>query len=580
MDSDRDTDRLVHKGAKCIKNAFNLYQSEFKKITQRARQRFETSDWHGAQLDAVERLELYTQIIRVVVADIHGILKDRVRDKAIWEQMKGIYSILISDIPAYEVAETFFNSVTRRIFITVGVDPKIEYVDSDFEEPPAGPGRHLYRSYRRSRLTAKLIAEIIEDYQFEAGFEDLERDARLAAGVVEKHLLDTTGSKRMEAVQFLLPVFYRSKGAYLIGRFLQAGQVYPIVLCLRHLGPGIRIDAVLLTTDEVSILFSFTRSYFHVEVERPQELVAFLKTLMPLKRIAELYISIGFNKHGKTLLYRDLLQHLRQAQDQFEVAPGEKGMVMLVFDLPSFDMVFKVIRDIFAQPKTTTRQDVMERYQLVFKHDRAGRLVDAQEFEYLRFPRSCFTDELLRELLEGAPSSVTVDGDAVAIRHLYIERRLTPLNLYVRQATEQAASEAVVDYGNAIKDMAATNIFPGDILLKNFGVTRHGRVVFYDYDELTLLTNCKFRHFPQARDYSADFEAEPWFYVDKNDIFPQEFNTFLGLQGKLRGVFESVHNDLFQVSYWRGMQKRHEAGEVIDIYPYGQSSRLHKTPFE
>jgi isocitrate dehydrogenase kinase/phosphatase len=297
---------------------------------------------------------------------------------------------------------------------------------------------------------------------------------------------------------------------------------------------------------------------------------------MPAKRVAEIYISIGYNKHGKTELYRDLLRHLLHSDDRFEIARGEKGMVMVVFTMPSYDVVFKVIRDRFGDPKTSSRLEVMDRYQLVFKHDRAGRLVDAQEFEHLKFDRGRFSDELIRDLLATAGSSVTVGRDYVSIRHLYTERRTIPLDVYVREAGEDLVREAVLDYGQAIKDLAATNIFPGDILLKNFGVTRHGRVVFYDYDELTLLTECKFRRMPQGRDYLDELEAEPWFFVGKNDIFPEEFKTFLGLQRPYREDFYQAHADLFGVGFWKEMQKRHKAGEVIDIFPYRQGKRLHR----
>jgi isocitrate dehydrogenase kinase/phosphatase len=287
-----------------------------------------------------------------------------------------------------------------------------------------------------------------------------------------------------------------------------------------------------------------------------------------------LYISIGYNKHGKTELYRDLLRHLGRTNDRFEIARGEKGMVMTVFTMPSYDMVFKVIKDHFGEPKTTTRQEVMERYQLVFKHDRAGRLVDAQEFEHLKFDCDRFSEDLLKELRKVAAGSVTMNDEYVAIKHLYMERRTVPLDVFVHEADPAAVEEAVIEYGQAVKDLASTNIFPGDVLLKNFGVTRHGRVVFYDYDELMLLTDCKFRRMPQAREFSDDFEAEPWFFVGKNDIFPQEFSTFLGLPDAYRSVFDHFHGDLFDVKFWKEMQKRHQAGEVIDIFPYKQNRRL------
>jgi isocitrate dehydrogenase kinase/phosphatase len=349
----------------------------------------------------------------------------------------------------------------------------------------------------------------------------------------------------------------------------------PLVFAFRHPADGIAIDAVLTNADDVSVVFSFTRSYFSVDVENPHEVIEFLKSIMPFKRTAELYISIGYNKHGKTELYRDLLRHLRESDDLFQIALGDKGIVMMVFDLPSFDVVFKIIKDKFAYPKTATRQEVMEKYALVFQHDRAGRLVDAQEFEHLQFERARFSPALLNELLKVCANSVTVAGDTIAITHLYTERKMTPLNLYLRQVADAAARAAVIDYGQAVKDLAATNIFPGDMLLKNFGVTRHGRVVFYDYDELGLLTDYNFREIPRS-DYDDDEgSADPWFYVGENDIFPEEFIRFFGLQPRRRVPLSARRSA--EPGFWTTMQARIRAGEIVDVFPYPQSRRLRNT---
>ncbi len=342
----------------------------------------------------------------------------------------------------------------------------------------------------------------------------------------------------------------------------------PLTLALQHTAGGIDVDAVLLSADEVSIIFSFTRSYFHVEVHRPRDLVMFLKSIMPRKPIAELYIAIGYNKHGKTELYRDLIRHIETSTDKFEIAPGDRGMVMSVFTLPSFDVVFKVIRDRFAYPKTSSRRDVMDRYQLVFKHDRAGRLADVQEFEHLAFARERFSADLLAELAGEAAETVAIGTRMVEIKHVYVERRMTPLNLYIREAKLGDACNAIVDYGQAVRDLAATNIFPGDMLLKNFGVTRHGRVVFYDYDELCLVTDCNFRELPVASDEADEFGGEPWFYVGPSDIFPEEFINFMGLGGELRETFLKAHGEILTAQYWHGIQARHRAGELLDIIPY------------
>jgi isocitrate dehydrogenase kinase/phosphatase len=201
--------------------------------------------------------------------------------------------------------------------------------------------------------------------------------------------------------------------------------------------------------------------------------------------------------------------------------------------------------------------------------------VDAQEFEHLQFDRRFFSPELLEELQRSAANSVSIEQNQVVIHHVYTERRLTPLDIYVREAAPEAAGAVVRDYGQALKDLAATNIFPGDVLLKNFGVTRHGRVVFYDYDELCLLTDCNFRALPQAATEDQELAAEPWFYVGENDVFPEEFRTFLGLQGPLKEMFISQHADLFEARYWREVQARLRAGEILDLYPYDMGVRLY-----
>jgi isocitrate dehydrogenase kinase/phosphatase len=559
--------------AQSIRQAYENYQAEFRRITQRAKTRFEDCDWHGVHADALERLELYKNVIDRIVTHVKELLGEQVPDRNLWALMKNEYSRLIAGCTDYELAETFFNSVTRRIFHTVGVDPNIEFVDSDFEPRPLLDDHKIFASYECSDLCGlqDLIAAVLADHPFRCGYEDAARDAAHAAqAIYQEH-----GDLPVARIEILRPEFFRNFRAYLIGRIiLQERGVLPLALALRNYGRGVLIDAVLFDENEVSIVFSFTRSYFHVQVDRPHELVGFLKSIIPLKRRAELYIAIGYNKHGKTELYRDLLHHLEGSFDQFEIARGEKGMVMAVFTLPSYDMVFKIIKDRVDPPKTTSRQEVMERYDLVFKHDRAGRLVDAQEFEHLTFERNRFSDNLLSELAAVAPKTVHISQDTVDIEHLYIERRLIPLNLYIKEANDHAARQAVIDYGRAIKDLAATNIFPGDILLKNFGVTRHGRVVFYDYDELCPITACKFRKMPLPRTFEDEFEAEPWFYVGPMDIFPEEFRTFLGLEEPLRSLFIAHHGDLFEPDFWKRMQALHKAGEWVDIVPYPDYRKL------
>jgi isocitrate dehydrogenase kinase/phosphatase len=419
---------------------------------------------------------------------------------------------------------------------------------------------------------------LLADYVFSAPYINRARDACRATGVVTQYLRSLGLSTRVDLVEMLIPLFFRGQRAYAVGRLWCEGTLVPLVFAFQNEREGISLDAVLCAEDDVSVLFSFTRAYFHVDVNRPHDLVRFIHRIIPQKRLAELYIAIGYNRHGKTELYRDLLHHLQESDEQFVIASGARGMVMLVFTFPSFDVVFKIIRDSFDEPKRTTRADVMGKYTLVFRHDRAGRLIDAQEFEYLEFDRARFSEPLLAEMQKLAAQSVRIDSQRVVIKHLYAERRVHPLDLYVRQACQKDVRAAVIDYGFAIKDLAAANIFPGDILLKNFGVTRHGRVVFYDYDELCLLTECNFRETPVPRDMIDEMSDEPWYYVGEHDCFPAELKTWLGLAEPWRGVFIEHHADLYGVPFWRDVQSRIRAGELIDILPYSQSKRLDHRP--
>ena len=563
------------RAAAAIAAGFATHQRAFREITRRAPGRQASRDWAGIQRDALERLDLYDAEVDRTVLEVRRALGGHLACRPCWTAAKAAYGGQLAGRPDSELGRSFFSSITRRVFRTVGVDPAIEFAGAELEPGgAAAAGGPVYSTYPHAGSTSRLARDILASHAAGAPYGDLDGDARRIAEVIDEYRAAAWPDQAIETVDVLDAAFYRNKGVYLIGRIRGGRRLMPLVIALVNEDHRLLADAVLLTVDEASVVFSFTRSAFHVDVEAPGRVIRFLKSIMPAKRVAELYIALGHGKHGKAELYRDLTAHLERSSEPFDVAPGDRGMVMVVFTLPSYDMVFKVIRDAFEYPKTTTRRHVMDRYRLVFRHDRAGRLVDAQEFEHLAFPRERFSERLLGELLGSAAQSVSLDGDRVVIRHLYVERRVTPLNLYLRDASGPAAHDAVLDFGRSIKDLAATNIFPGDLLLKNFGVTRHGRVIFYDYDELTLLTECNFREMPEPRDWDEEMAAEPWFYVGPHDIFPVEIGRFMGLYGPLKDVLLTAHGDLLGTAFWRRMQALHEAGEVVDIFPYRPSRRL------
>lgn len=563
--------RLAALCSEQVQLAFLEYQNRFREITRRARQRFLERDWPGSYADAAQRLRLYSSEMDKLAGRVSELMGSRFEDRKVWMGAKAVYSSFIAQNPEWEIAESFFNSLTRRIFHTEGVDQAIEFVDTDFDAPPTGISGELVRSRRGDELTALLRDEL-------AGCFEADRWTNLEGQVVEAGKRITAALPPTEGefvLEMVSSIFYRGRGAYLVGRVRRGSEDLPLALCLRHESKGgIRLDAVLVDQLDLSILFSYTRAYFRVDVECPYELVRQLRTLMPRKPLVDLYNAIGHNRHGKTELYRDFVGHLRRSDDQFVAAEGARGMVMLVFTLPSYDVVFKLIKDRFDYPKEASRSDVKQRYRLVFEHDRAGRLVEAHEFEHLRIPRERFEAGLLESLCRQAAETVRLEGDDVMIAHAYIERRVRPLNLFLAEVEEARAVAAALDYGQAIKDLAASNIFAGDIFTKNFGVTRHGRVVFYDYDELCFLTDCNFRNMPQALTDEQEVAAEPWFSVRENDIFPEEFPKFFGIPEVARAAFHAEHGDLFRPESWRAVQERLRKGEILEPFPYKSSRRL------
>lgn len=564
--------------AQLILDAFEEYRRRFAEITGRARLRFIECDWTGSRADALERLDLYAMVVSETVEKMNNLMGSFLAQEKIGVAMKSIYGERVALRDDTELAETFFNSITRKIFSIVGMIPSIEFTTPDFKIPIIQERTcFICRSHlvpENGVSASGMIEKILEVYKDELNLKYIAEDARKIAEVIEKHLIELYGFSRMDYIEVVESVFYRQKAAYIIGRIRSNTRIVPMIIAFLSEPDGVRADAVLLTERSSSTIFSFTRSYFHVQVQRPAEMINFLKSILPNKRVSELYTAIGFHKHGKSELFRELTRSLAITNDRFEIAPGEKGMVMLVFTLPSFDVVFKIIKDHFEYPKKTHRQAVRDCYRLVFRHNRVGRLVDAQVFERLEFDKRRFSDELLKEFRELAKETVMISEDRVTINHLFTERRIRPLDLYIREENEHAAKKAILDYGNAIKELAACNIFPGDLFLKNFGVTRHQRVVFYDYDEISLVTDCNFRRIPKSRGYDDELSSEPWYFVGDHDIFPEEFRTFIHLPGPLKDVFEKAHGDLFTVEFWTAIQNRIIQGDIIHIFPYEQKKRF------
>ncbi|WP_427852513.1 bifunctional isocitrate dehydrogenase kinase/phosphatase [Stenotrophomonas acidaminiphila] len=565
----------AHAIARCIRDGFEDYHARFAAITRRARGRFEQRDWAAARQDAVERIALYDLCVGECMARLQAIAGSRPGRDA-WARVRTAFAMLVEGQIDGELYKTFYNTLTRRLFATRGVDDAIEFMALEIEPSDAithPVARHVY-TVSEAR-PAEAFERVLADYRFDVPYRHRLRCAAAIAVRLQDDLAHW-GPNPVRAIELLDTVFYRERRAYLVGRVFGEHRFSPCVIALVNDGDdGLRAEAVLSRRRDVAHLFGVSRSYFQADLPTVADAVVFLRSLLPGKPVDEIYTVLGRAKQGKTERYRTFFRHFQQHPDERLVpAEGTPGMVMAVFTLPSYPLVFKLIRDRFAWPKTVSRQDVEDRYALVFNLDRIGRLLDAQPYRHLRFPLARFAPALRRELLESCARSVRVEGDDLVISLCYVQRRFRPLNLYLREQTPQAARAAALDYAQAITDMARNDIFPGDMLLKNFGVSRHGRVVFYDYDELCRVGDCTFREWPQPRDAAEALAAEPWFHVAPNDVFPERFPLFMGLPRPLMEAVREAHGELFDPRWWRGLQAAFARGEFPDTPPYPRALRL------
>jgi len=560
--------------AQTILQGFDAQYGRFLEVTSGAQQRFENANWPAVQAAMKQRIHLYDHHVGLVVAQLKCITGQHFYDAAFLIRIKECYSELLPDYPRAEIAESFFNSVYCRIFKHRDLTADKLFIFS--EQPARKPqncSRPLSREYPVQSNLIAALSKVLDDLPVRLPWEEAKRDVDYIATALQQRF---SAEWLADAdIEIATELFYRNKAAWIIGKIRAGSQIFPLLLPV-HLNHQnqLFVDTCLTEGNDASIVFGFARSYFMVYAPQPGALVEWLREILPAKTTAELYSAIGCQKHAKTECYREHLRFMAQTDESFIIAPGVKGMVMLVFTLPGSDRVFKVIKDNFAPQKEVTEAQVMACYQLVKEHDRVGRMADTQEFEHFVLPKKNISPELMTELQREVPAKIEDLGDSIALRHLYIERRMTPLNLYLEQASDAQLHDVIEEYGNAIKQLAAANIFPGDMLFKNFGVTRHGRVVFYDYDEICYMTEVNFRDIPAPRYPEDELASEPWYSIAPGDVFPEEFRHFLCSDKRLGQIFESLHDDLFSAGYWRGLQQRINEGHVEDVFAYRRSQRF------
>ena len=564
--------------ATTILQGFNRHFEIFQQITSGARQRFEDANWDAVQAASQERIVLYDRRVKETIETMRELYHITSIDPELWREVKYCYMRQLLDHQQPELAETFYTSVFchhfprqyyTNTYIFVRSSMSTEYVDSEETS--------YVCYYPHSIGLREAITRILKNAGFGLPFENLGRDLRNIYRAIVQHYPGKASRKAQ--LNFQLSVirhpFFRNKAAYIVGRMINGRDDIAFALpILNNENGGLYIDTLLLGEKQLSVVFSYSQAYFMMEHQVPSAVVSFLQQLLPRRNTSELYSAIGLHKQGKSAFYRDFLHHLRHSSDAFVIAPGIRGMVMMVFTLPSYPYVFKIIKDKFAPQKEFTRQQVEAKYQLVKRHDRVGRMADMLEYSNVVLPVERFVPELLQELQETCASSISFDGDSVIFRHIYLERRMIPLNIFIETADDALLERVIEDYGNAIKQLAGANIFPGDFLYKNFGVTQLGRVVFYDYDDITYMTECNFRKIPPPRFPEDEFRSEPWYSIEPNDVFPEEFGTFLLSTPRIRKSFLKYHRNLLDARYWQAKKDKIVAGQYEDVFPYPEALRF------
>jgi len=575
-----DSDDFPLDIARTIRNGFDKHYRLFRRTSAQAKQRFERGDWTEVRAASRARISMYDQRVAEAVAELRERFPVAVGDELLWPDIKRAYIGLLHEHRQPECAETFFNSVACRVLDRryyrneyIFWRPAISTEHLDGEEP-------TYRCYYPAKTGLRsTILSALTSFGLAAPFQDIDRDLRSLVRAIREHFPGKWERHANFQIQVLTSLFFRNKAAYIVGRAINGDQEIPFVVPLLKADDGsICVDSLLLRAENIGRVFSLARAYFMVDMEVPSAYVDFLKAILPTKPKAELYTLLGLQKQGKTLFYRDLIEHMKHSTDTFVMAPGTKGTVMAVFTLPSFPYVFKVIRDWFEPPKDSDRRRVKEKYLMVKYHDRVGRLADTLEYSNVALPLARFDPALVEELRRIAASAIEIDGDRLVIRHVYIERQMIPLDVYIEDADPAQLRECVREYGAAVRELASADIFPGDLLLKNFGVTRYGRVVFYDYDEISLITDCNFRRLPSATSDDEEVANEPWFSVGPRDIFPEELPAYLFPRGRGGEVFMELNGDLVDPSFWVATQDRIRAGIQDDVFPYPQSIRFKNRP--
>ena len=561
--------------AEWILGVFDSFYDEFLRLTWAAKAAFENRDHPMAVSNARRRLGLYNATVYPLADELRAAfpqLKERAR---LWREVEAVYRAAVSGRYEADLALAYLHSVQRRVHYGEWRPVEYGFGGSHRVVPPADA---VYERFACSwPLEPLLIQRALQVADLSVPFCDPKEDAELIARRVND-VLAGRGGGGLRAIEMIRGGFFRNRGAYLMGRMILKGaDLKPLVIALFNHAEGVRAEAVLQAVPHVHNLCSSTEAPFQVTNRHYHELAGFLSSIMPSRPLGLHYSTIGYYHFSKVAVMHEVRRRLIHDGERLAVAPGSPGTVTIAFTSPRSDYVLKVIRD---RPTSGYKWDsfagvdaVLAKYKRVHEINRTGSMLDNIVYYNLRLERSWFEPALAQELLDAAVNSVQLQGEALVFRYLIVQRKLTPLNVFLESAPEDKAVRAMMNLGFCIRNNAAANVFNKDFDTRNYGVNRYLKIYLYDYDAVERLTDVKVRTNRDRCD--GEEEVPAWFFEPGVIFLPEEIEAGLRVRDRtLRRAFRAAHAELMSVEYWEGLQQALRAGEVPGIHTFPESCYL------
>jgi isocitrate dehydrogenase kinase/phosphatase len=572
------TNQSIQSAATWLYDEYHLFYKEFLNILDLAKLAFEKRDFASSIRVSSRRLSLYS----ISITEIGNRLKLKFpeihKDIDQWWEVESCYQGLIQGEYDEDIARAYLHSLRRKIY--QGEWRPTDYSFTEMDSAAGELSAQIVKSIELDGgLTKTVVREILNIPEFTSSYADIDDDSgRILDRVVGNLSRSPRNAQRLVRVEMINTGFYRNRGAYLVGRLVfEDGRLAPLIIALLNDESGIYVDAVLTSETYAHNIFSSTLANFHVTSSYYHEVSAVLKSIMPRRPLGLHYSTIGYNHLGKVAVMRELESELVGTGMVLETAVGSKGTVAMGFASQNSAYNLKVIRDKptrqYKWGEFEGLESVIRKYTRVHEINRTGSMLDSIIYYNVRLDRRWFSSDLLTELLSNASMSVSLTGDDVIFKYLIVQIKLTPLTVYLENASEKQAETVIVNLGYCIKNNAAANIFNKDLDARNYGVSAFSMVYLFDYDALEELKEVKIRTNLDREDGEEDIPD--WYFEDGVVFLPEELVSGLCIpQRRLCDLFARRHANLLTTAYWNEIQQDLLAGTVPRVSVYPDSERV------